>query len=182
MTLQPDRIYHINYTPKGEGFDLIDRVTDGVFRAAKDGMDWCFVCENDDYYPANYFDRFTPYLDKYDFIGDDHTTYYNLINRTFSTFDHGFRATLFTTAFRISSLNLFEWPADGPNLDIHLWKYARHRKRKFIESGTVGIKTGIGLCGGNGHHRKLRTPDPDMEWLKARVDGEAYNFYKSIKL
>jgi hypothetical protein len=171
---------HVNYPPKSSEVDLIERVRHGIDQAKMLGYDWVIMMENDDFYPKDYLSRFIPFMDNADFIGDEQTIYYNLRNRTYSIFDHPHRSSLFTTAFRISALNNFEWPTQGPNLDIMLWKYARHKRRKFIKTGAVGIKHGIGKCGGIGHTRMLRYHDKDMVFLKERVDGEALAFYKSL--
>lgn len=181
MTLKPDRIFHMNNSPVGFGFDLVSRIYDGVEKAQVLGYDLCFVIENDDYYPANYFEKFAPYFDKYDFFGQEYSWYYNLRNLTYNKFDHQFRSSLFTTGFKISALNNFDWPDDSkPFLDIDLWKYARHKKRLFTDTGAIGIKTGLGLCGGKGHQFVMRSKDPEMKWLQANVDSESFEFYKLL--
>lgn len=181
MSVQPDQIYHINEPAISEGFDLVSRIKRGVGHAAADRIDWVFVIENDDYYPFNYFDRFLPYMEKYDFIGEDKSTYYNLQNKTYKTFDHPYRSSLFTTAFRISALNLFDWPPDFKRfLDIELWKYARHKRRKFIETGALGIKHGQGLCGGNGHKMRMKFEDQQLTYLRQHTDEIGYEFYSKM--
>lgn len=181
MTVQPNKIVHVNYPPHSERFDLVDRISDGIFQAQKAGIDWVFVIENDDGYPANYFERYLPYLDTHDFIGDDQTFYYNIGTRRWSRFDHPYRSSLFTTAFRISALNNFEWPDNSkPFLDIELWKYARFKRRKFVDSGAVGIKHNTGLCGGKGHLMKLHNADPNMDWLKGKLSDDHIDFYKEF--
>jgi hypothetical protein len=183
MTLKPDRIFHVNYPPKDAGFDLVSRIKNGVFHAEAEDYDLCFVIENDDAMPSNYFERFAPFFETHDFFGQDSTWYYNLRNLTYNRFDHPYRSSLFTTGFKISALNNFVWPDDSkPFLDIELWKYARHRKRIFIETGAIGIKTGMGLCGGKGHKMKFNNKDPEMKWLKDRVDQESFEFYKSMSV
>lgn len=181
MTLKPDRIYHINHRPETERFDLISRVLKGVSIAKADGFDICFIIENDDYYPANYFENYMKVFEKYDFIGEDKTTYYNLKNLTYKTFTHDYRSSLFTTAFRISALNLFKWPSDhSPFLDIDMWKYARFKRRMFIKTGAIGIKHALGLCGGKGHQMNMPNSDLNFEWLAARVDKMSLEFYKGM--
>lgn len=181
MTLQPDEIFHINYAPKIQGYDLVERVNVGVNMAAAEGFDLCFIVENDDALPFNYFERFAPFMTDYDFFGDEQTYYYNIKTLRWSLFTHKHRSSLFTTGFKISALNNFEWPDNSkPFLDIDLWKYARHKKRIFIDSGAIGIKHNLGLCGGKGHIMKLKNHDPEMKWLKERVDKESFEFYKSM--
>jgi hypothetical protein len=182
MTLKPDEIYHINYPVFEKGYDLIQRVRSGVLSAQKDGFDLCFIIENDDYYPANYFERFKPFFEDFHFAGQDFSDYYNIKNLTHNRFQHDYRASLFTTAFKISALNNFDWPPpEKPFLDIELWKYARHKKRKFIDTGAIGIKHGIGLCGGKGHKMYWpKTFDKNMNELRKRVDPVSFEFYKSM--
>jgi hypothetical protein len=70
-----------------------------------------------------------------------------------------------------------------PFLDIEIWKYAKSTSKrcKFIDdTGSIGIKHGIGLCGGKGHKMEMNNKDPDMTWLKARVDNDSFEFYKQL--
>ena len=181
MTTYPDYIFHVNHKPLFDGFDLISRIAIGIDMAKKENVDWCFIIENDDFYPVKYFDRFAPYMDRHDFIGDQLTTYYNLKNLTHKTFNHPHRSSLFTTAFRISALNNFEWPSDeNPFLDIELWKYARFKRRAFINTGAVGIKHGLGLCGGKGYIMNMQNHDHDLNWLSLHVDEMSFQFYKGM--
>jgi hypothetical protein len=184
MTLKPDAVIHVNHLPWMCGvYDLVDRVKLGTTTAetCEDKFDLCFIIENDDFYPANYFERFAPFFEDYHFFGQEFSDYYNLRNLSHNRFLHKDRASLFTTGFKISALNNFEWPAnDKPFLDIEIWKYARHKKRKFIDTGAIGMKHGLGLCGGKGHRMNMPNRDYKMEWLKARVDNESFEFYKSM--
>lgn len=180
MILRPGKVYHINEKPESERFDLVHRIHVGVNLAKADGFDWVFIIENDDHYPANYFDRFTPYFDNHDFIGDDQTYYFNLRNQSYKLSRHAYRSSLFTTAFRISALNLWDWKRIDKHmvfLDIELWKYARHKRRKFIDTGAIGIKHGLGLCGGKGHTMNMPEKDPALVWLSEHVDEMSFEFY-----
>lgn len=182
MTVKPDKVYHVDYSPHSTAFDLVDRVVEGIFQAKKDGIDWVFVIENDDAYPADYFERYLPYLETHDFIGDAQTVYYNIKTLRWTVFKHANRSSLFTTAFRLSSLNNFEWPDNTkPFLDIKLWEYARFRRRKFLDSGAVGIKHGLGVCGGKGHLMKLHNSDPAMGFLKEKLSDYHIDFYKQFR-
>jgi hypothetical protein len=179
MTLKPSEIIHVNYNPERKGFDLVDRIVKGAANAALMDIDLCFIIENDDAMPANYFERFASFFPDYDFFGQDYSWYYNLKNLTYNRFDHPYRSSLFTTGFKISALNNFIWPDNSkPFLDIEIWKYARHKKRIFIDTGAIGIKHGVGLCGGKGHKFGMRNKDPEMKWLSERVDAESLEFYK----
>jgi hypothetical protein len=176
MTRQPDKVFHINYHPIGEDVDLCERVFEGVERAKAEGIDLVFILENDDHYPADYFERFGDF--NADFFGDDLTFYYNLKNRTFKPIHHEGRSSLFTTGFRISSLGNFQFRGNQ-FLDLKLWRHANDAalKMKFVHTGAIGMKHGVGLCGGKGHTMKLQYCDTNMNWLRQRVDRESYLFY-----
>lgn len=176
-------VFHINHPPTSESCDLVPRIQEGVARAKQAGVDWCFVIENDDAYPRDYFEKYLPHLENCDFIGDDRTIYYNIFNRHWQEFVHPNRASLFTTAFAVSALEDFHWPpGDVRFLDILLWEYAMRKKMpvRFVNSGAVGIKHGIGKCGGVGHIMRLYNPDNDMEFLKSKVSPEHVDFYCKI--
>lgn len=173
--------YLMNERPTSEAMDLVPRIRKGVEMAKRDGFEWCFIVEDDDAYPEDYFERFLPYLDGYDFIGDDKSIYYNIKTLRYSVMSHPYRSSLFTTAFRISALNNFEWPdAATPFLDIKLWAYAKHKRKIFIDSGAVGIKHGLGLCGGKGHQMSLKNEDPQMKFLKSKLSDYHIDFYKKF--
>lgn len=182
MTVKPDKFYHINFHPESEGYDLKTRLHRGYLQAKADGMDWIFIIEDDDFYPANYFEKFLPYMDKYDFIGQATTIYYHLGARVWREQNHVHRSSLFTTAFRVSAMANFDWAkAAMVFIDLDIWKYAKRKGNcKFIQTGAIGIKHGIGLCGGIGHRQKNGHWDEDMLWLKDRVDESSFEFYKGL--
>jgi hypothetical protein len=66
-------------------------------------------------------------------------------------------------------------------LDLHLWK--KHKGITFTPEKPIslGIKHGIGLCGGSGHNRMVLTEhDNRMEFLELLVDSESFKFYKKL--
>ena len=180
FTLKPTFCYAVTYTPDSPEMDLTQRIKAGVQQAKDDGIDLVFIIESDDNYPANYFERFEPYFVNYEFFGDDYSTYYNLKNKTYRTWHHPGRASLFTTGFKISALNQFNWPADNERfLDIKLWQYAQRRKRKFVDTGAIGIKHGVGRTGGKGHFMRFKDVDVDLKFLREHTNG-SFEFYKNI--
>lgn len=180
QTLKPEKVYAITYPPQSDDVDLCQRVKTGVEAAKADGIDLVFIIEDDDSYPVDYFERFAPHFSKYEFFGDDHTTYYHLKNRTYKIWHHPYRASLFTTGFKISALNNFNWPADNERfLDIKIWQYARHRKRVFVDTGAIGIKHGLGKTGGKGHYMRFKDVDVDLKFLQQHTNG-SFEFYKNL--
>ena len=66
-------------------------------------------------------------------------------------------------------------------LDLHLWN--KHKGKTFTPETliSVGIKHGIGLCGGSGHNRMVLTEnDEDSKVLKSLVDKESFEFYNKL--
>lgn len=183
MTVKPDKSFFIDWKPQTKDFDLTTRVKDGIHQALHEGFNEVYILESDDFYPKDYFEKMQ--LNGADFIGEERSTYYNLRNSTWQTMNHAGRSSLFITGFKLSALKDFNWPRPNERfLDISLWEHAkRHKlKRKFIETGAIGIKHGQGLCGGAGHRMTMKNSDPEMEWLKSKVDQDSFTFYKSLNL
>lgn len=189
MTVNPDKVYHINHKPKNDGVDLIERVHEGLNNAIKDGIQWCFIIE-DDYYPFDYFYQYyTLMMDPNKIIiGDRSTVYYNLRNRTYAKFDHPNRSSLFTTAFRssIPFSSIVGNNLSDPFLDIKLWRYFSHSEKGFVNSGAFGVKHGIGKCAGRGHSMIMAYKDLNLKQLEGKLyhsiknDVEAWDFYRSL--
>lgn len=174
----------VNYAPeKKDKKDLTERVWYGYKEAVKLGVAFLILIENDDYYPAEYLHRVLLHADKADFIGCEFSYYYNLKNRTWDKIMHKGRASLYTTAFRVSAMKNFAWHrADPVFLDINIWNYAKRFRRSFVDAGAIGMKHGKGLCGGKGHVLEMKHKDPEMQWLESRVDKESMEFYKGLHL
>ncbi len=179
MNTKPSKSYFIDHPPKNGEVDLVSRVQEGIKLSKADGFDLVFIIEDDDYYKADYFDN----IPDADFIGEQSTTYYSLRNNTWQTMEHQGRSSLFTTGFKISALEGFNWPKQTEKfLDISLWNHAQRKKRAWRNTGAIGIKHNVGLCGGIGHRLVMKKSDPQREWLKDNVDLESWTFYQSLKL
>jgi len=190
QTLHPDKIYIVGPAKikPTDNFDLIKRVWAGIIKAKRDGIDICYIIENDDYYPDNYFGKMFIY--HYDFIGIPKSIYYNIRVGKIASMEHERNSSLFCTGFRISALKGFTFPPDDYlSLDLKLWEFARERSIKLRDSFIyrhpavmpVGIKHGIGLCAGTGHDENFPfyQPDPGYAWLKQNVRAESFDFYSN---
>jgi hypothetical protein len=179
MTVKPDKSYFIDYPPKNGVKDMVDRLKIGIDNATKDGFEYCYIIENDDYYPADYFEKMQ--FNEHDFIGDPMSVYYHIKTKGYLEAYKPLQPSLFTTGFKISAIKNFRFP-NNVFVDIDLWAHARKAKKRFVNSGAIGIKHGVGLCGGKGHSINYRLKDEGSEYLKSKVDSEAFDFYTSIKL
>lgn len=181
MTTKPSKSYFILDPPKNNRPDLTYRIRKGIKMAKADGFDKVFIIESDDYYPKDYFEK----MDfSGQFVGCSKTVYYNLRNHSWNEFDHPKRSSLFNTGFLISALKSFSWPPDDHLfLDLLIWQYAQKRDFKLLDYPVgVGIKHNVGKVGGIGHRIKMPNEDLEWEYLKQRVDTEAFTFYKTVKL
>jgi hypothetical protein len=179
MTVKPDKSYFIDYKPFSEKIDLVERVRSGVNQAKAEGFEYVFIVEDDDAYPADYFESFD--IGNYSFYGSEETTYYNLRSRTYSQFHHRLRSSLFITGFYIPALEGFNWHAPRNRfLDVSLWNHAEQQPKQFIKTGAVGIKHNLGLCAGKGHVMRGANTDDNLEKLKELTDADQFNFYSDL--
>lgn len=178
----PSEYFIIDHPPLNDQVDLTLRVRLGITAAKAKGIDLVYIVEDDDNYAKDYFAKMAM-PDDCDFIGCSKSLYYNIRNRTYNTFNHPNRSSLFCTGFRISALDRFSWPPDDTIfLDLILWKYAmKHRYKLIDEPVGVGIKHGQGKTAGTGHRMEMpNQDDEEMTFLKSRVDKEAFIFYRSV--
>lgn len=184
MTVKPDKVYFIDYPPKNNRKDLVPRIKKGIELAKADGFEYCYIVESDDWYPSDYFEKFS-FGDAH-FIGCERTACYNLRNNTWEVISHIQRSSLFNTGFSIKALEGFRFPDDDQIfLDLRIWKYAvksRHFAIKMHNQYPISIKHNIGLVGGKGHRITYANSDPDRSYLKSIVDSEAYAFYQTLKV
>jgi hypothetical protein len=182
QNVQPLNRYYMAFDPLDSQKDLTKRIRHGWELAKKDGMEWAVIMEDDDSYNDKHIANYAQFMPSYDFIGDPWTTYYRIDTRRHETEHHHGRASLFTTAFRVSALDNFSWPPDDHVfLDIEIWKHARKYKTKFVKSGAIGIKGhGFGMVGGKGHRSKLKTEDVCLNFLKANVGPRQFEFYSQL--
>ncbi len=180
QTRKPDKHYIIDHQPINDDCDLIPRIKKGIELAKADGMDYIFIIEDDDYYNPKYISQEHCH---YDIIGEYTTIYYHL-KYGIHTMHHPGRSSLFCTAFKINALDNFNWPPDNePFLDLHLWQYATQNLNHnlFITTGAIGIKHGIGKCGGNGHKQNILPykPKPITDLV---VSKKSLEFYQTLTI
>lgn len=189
QTVKPAKHYHVNGAPVSQGFDLVSRVKKGIEQAKADGFDYCYIIENDDYYPDNYFEKMD--FRGCDFVGIPETVYYNIFTGDFHPMKHPKNSSLFCTGFRISALEKFSFPPDYLiSLDIDIWQYVHRYKHKYryidfdLPFMPIGIKHGIGMAGGTGHNTndmKFSYKDNKCrKWLKDRMRPESFEYYQKL--
>jgi hypothetical protein len=184
QTLKADH-FIIDDEPKEGVIDLVPRIKKGLEIAKSGNFDYCFIIENDDYYPDTYLENMIRNLGNQTLIGIERTTYYSLETLNWRTFIHPGRSSLFCSGFKVAGMSGFEFPHDETlYFDLDLWKYPRTRHFVVPDQMPIGIKHGIGFCPGNFHQNqsngkpsKWTFEDPELHWLKSNVRRESYDFY-----
>jgi hypothetical protein len=182
QTVYPDFIELVNYEPLSASVDLTQRVKYGFEILKTKGCDCVLIMENDDYYSKDYIKTLSENWEnsgRPDIFGTDQTIYYHLGQRKYNVLKHSGRASLMNTL--ISCEAVFKFPADDlVYLDIYLWQNLKGKTFKPYNFLSLGIKHGVGLCGGNGHNSmNYKNDDKDLIFLKC-IERESFNFYFKI--
>lgn len=183
QTLQPNEICIVDDEPLSNDIDITYRYRIG-FERLKDKVDVIIFVENDDYYSPKYIETMvTAWVEngKPELFGIAETIYYHLKLKAFNIIKHDGRASAMSTM--VSTKLDIDFPKDNePFFDLHLWKTYKGVTFKPKEPINIGIKHGIGKCGGKGHLLSFRydNEDTEMKWLKSKVDNESFKFYSSL--
>lgn len=193
QTLQPDIIELVNDVPTSNECDITWRYRTGYDRLRNKDLDCILLIENDDWYASNYIEtvvREWELQGRPDLFGQLYTVYYNIRVMAHFTMHHGDRSSAMNTLIR-PDLNL-SWCSDNePYTDLYLWNLTnlngvpsvgpKFRGQLFKPEKHIclGIKHGIGLCGGRSHIDKMyRYVDKSIS-LNELMDKESFEFYNN---
>jgi len=206
QTLKPAHIELVNEPPAGEGVDITWRYRVGYERLRNQGFDLIAFIENDDYYSDGYLEYMAGQWiknGKPDLLGLNHTIYWHITWRRWFVLKHPRRSNAMNTCI-VPGLHV-QWPLDhDPYTDVWLWNRWEFTKtspthstplrvtsqgesdlpvRKVVlvpdKEYCLGIKHGVGLCGGKNHVDGIKryvNDDADGAWLRGVV-GEAAGWY-----
>ncbi len=170
---QPDNVIFIE-SNKG----ITGNVRVGYEQAGNEGI--VVIWEDDDFYPAHYLRSVENYWeqarDDVEILGWEESIYYHVGVLKYRIEHHKNRSSLMSTTLK-AGLDI-DWPVDSTRfLDIELWKQL---DKKHLISGwlAIGVKHGIGLCGGKGHlpnfYRKEDPDDQEMDFFYSFTDDSFY--------
>ena len=185
QTVQPIEICVVDDPPKDpKKIDITYRYRIGYDRLRNKNLDCILLIENDDWYHPKYIERMVEKwveLDKPDLCGHQYTIYYHIAIRAWLKLDHFRRASAMNTLIK-PDLN-FDWCVDyEPYTDIYLWMKSELKGITWMPLThlCIGIKHGIGNCGGAFHTtylKRYKFQDPNFEFLKQHMDFESFDFY-----
>lgn len=168
--------------PLTEGVDITYRYRIGTQRLFDKGCDVVLFCEDDDYYSRKYVELMMrswlangrPHV-----FGLNKTIYYNIRNSKFANLTHPGRASMMSTM--VSKHAVINWGDDNyAYTDMILWQQSKSKLAVDLGPICVGIKHGVGLCGGGGHDVnwiRFHGHDENHVYLKSLIDEKSYNFY-----
>lgn len=187
QTQQPDLIKIIGFKSTDAKCDITKRYRMGYDLLRDQHLDVVFFIENDDWYSPVYFETMilnwiikgAPQI-----FGTNFTIYYHLKLKAWHRMEHDERASAMNTMIKPDLT--FNWCADDyAYTDQHLWQEFKqgiaYEPQMLI---SIGMKHGIGMCGGAFHTDRFKryvNEDPDMLWLKRKIDKESFDFYSNIK-
>ncbi len=196
QTLKPTDIMLVNDPPPSpEHVDITWRYRTGYGRlcnknfdrmaGADLNVDLIAFMENDDWYAPNYLESHAEAWVRFGkplIFGTNYTIYYHLKLRRYYTMYHELRSSAMNTFLR-PNMEL-DWGNDAnPYTDIHLWEQLRGTVWK-PEVISMGMKHGVGMCGGFAHVDHLdRYAFADGGFLERTikpVDPESFEFYQSF--
>jgi glycosyltransferase involved in cell wall biosynthesis len=192
QTRKPDHVLVVDDAPVNSSKDITWRYRIGYDRLRGQNFDVIALIEDDDWYSPQYLEKMLltwenagrPHL-----FGTTYTIYYHIGVLGYFTMNHHQRSSAMNTLIK-PDLN-FKWcPDDEPFTDLHLWKTIPGKLFTPEQLIGMGIKHGVGLCGGNSHSDRLHryekkyvgTPDPNREFLRSVVDEKSYSFYENYFL
>ena len=175
QTRQPDEVILIDYEPTKQN-DQLDRLKEGY---EKSTGDLTLIMEDDDWYHCDYIKHTAAAWELFGrpkLIGCSRTMYYHIKARRYKTMNHDHRSSLFTTGIS----GEIDWDSLGKRIDMGLWTKYTGKLTSYVYLA-IGIKHGIGVCGGAGHDPAFMTEsDEDGSLLRELVDKESFDFYNSI--
>ena len=184
QTMKAYKVFLVDFKPKSKTPDLTKRIRKGFELAKDSGCDCVLIMENDDYYSKDYIETMVNAWIKEgrpELLGVGYTYYYHIFKRQYNKLIHPSRASLMNTL--ISCDTIIKYPSDDYiYLDLILWHQLRGATFIPKEPISIGIKHGIGLCGGNGHNAMIyKNNDFELDFLNNHVDEESFYFYLNLK-
>lgn len=200
QTVKPERIVIMNYQPESNAVDITQRYRRGYMHLAGKGLDAILLIENDDWYASNYIETMLNAWKSHGkpaIFGTNYTVYYHIGLKKYYTMYHQERASAMNTLLKPDLRVLTHennWPADHePYTDLHLWRLLNGYTFKPEHHISLGIKHGVGQCGGESHKTRLHRYNPPRGFddinpgypngfLKATLDPESFEFYNNVKI
>ena len=178
-----DEILIVDYPNVTDKADIAKRYKEGLQQLFDRGCELVAMIEDDDYYPITYLEELsTHYIRKGrpDLIGSKYTVYYHIISGQHLKVDPKHCSAFCTAVGRNAKIDVCD--DYEAYYDVKIWQQNKGVQVVF-DKMPIGIKHGIGRCGGGGHkgsqwYQKI---DRSGEYLKSITDPEAYEIYNKYR-
>ncbi len=187
QTRQPDHLLIVD-EPTEHEIDLNYRYRIGLKKLFAEGCDCVVLWEDDDWYCPEYIEIMTNgwAKDWYTLYGLNKTIYYHLRSGKYSIINHPDRCSAMSMVVGKKILDI-EPPRDDDK-DFDLYYCSKIINKCCVSENrnlNLGIKHGIGTCGGKGHNESLSLykngiKDIDNKFLK-NTTGQDFYFYDEIR-
>lgn len=184
QTLQPDIVEIVDYPAKSDKVDITERYRTGYDNLRNKYLDVIALMEVDDYYAPDYLETMVKYYQRENnptLLGLDHTVYYNINLFKYFTMFHSTRSSAMNTLIKPDMD--FSWGNDNnPYADAWIWEKLKGKIIVPEKEICLGIKHGVGMCGGQSHTTHLDryiNSDNNKKFLKSIVDKESFAFYSN---
>jgi len=184
QTMKADLIHIVSEAPKSEDKDITYRYKKGFKYLFEQGCEVVFLWEDDDFYSEEYIEvMYKTWLaeGKPEVFGLGQTTYYHLQRKKYTTMTHPNRSSAFSTMVTKTVMNI-DWPEDNePFLDLKIWQQLDGKTFTPFVPICLGLKHGVGTCGGRGHLDGFpyTEEDNDSEYLKM-ITGTMFESYQNL--
>lgn len=151
--------------------------------------DFVFVIEDDDCYLPNYIDTMLWLLQKWDFVGQGNSRYYNIQSRSYKEWRNYKHTSLCETAFKKSKLDCLDRAINSGQLffDVQLWEIIKNERHSYLLFEHIGLICGMkglpgkkGIGGGHVSNDPSFTPDPGFDKLREWIGVEYSKEYASM--
>lgn len=183
QTIQPDIMLFVDYKNTNGKVDIAKRYKRGIESLLSRGIDLIIFIEDDDYYPVTYIEETIDlWLNngKPALMGCKETVYYHLGARQYLSVAPKHCSAYCTSVGRGIKYDVCE--DYEAYYDFKLWKANNGVQVDYIKK-PIGIKHGIGKCGGSGHSGDFKlynNHDQGLMFLKTNTDKEAFTFYRNM--
>lgn len=191
QTFQPAEVLYIDYAPASGAVDITQRYRRGYEQLRGKNLNLIAFMEVDDCYHPEYLEWMVKEWEeagKPDLFGTNKTIYYHIKLFKWFTMEHYTRSSMMNTLIK-PDLN-FPWCADNvAYTDMHLWDNCKSLSKSLVKPEpllSLGIKHGIGECGGFAHRNKLDLyngprsgNDASKELLRSVACLESFEFFSN---
>ena len=150
------------------------------------GVEAVLIIEDDDYYRPNYIEEMAKRMGDYDVIGETHTIYYNVNNRTYCKNNNSYHSSLFQVAFNprcIEQIKESCYIKTHEYIDLRIFQLVSNVGLFRAGDLAVGMKGMAGRGGIGVGHVMRGIDDFHMKKLQSLIgdDFRAYEKYYNSK-